>query len=200
MVSDTETVRVILARRSIRIFTSREVSDRDLTTILRAANQAPSAHNLQSWRLFVVRGMSKLQLVALAREKANAFPRPASTLLRMAAKSISSAPVVIIVVNSGKFERPGALTFGQFAGVNNFFSTMEIQSSSAAVQNMLLAAESLGLASVWLGILSLLKEEIFLLTGDGKGEFLAVVPIGYALGTPGPLNKKPLEHVVSFLD
>lgn len=48
MVSDTETVRVILARRSIRIFTSREVTDQDLTTILRAANQAPSAHNLQS--------------------------------------------------------------------------------------------------------------------------------------------------------
>lgn len=198
--SDNETIRVISARRSRRIFAFREVSEHDLLTILRAANQAPSAHNQQSWRFMVARGESKQRLAALARGKANEFPRPYSTLLRMAAKTISSAPVVVVVVNSGKFERPGALELGPFVGGNNFISIMEIQSSAAAVQNMLLAAESLGLASVWLGILSLLKEEIFSLVGDGKGEFLAVVPIGYALGRAVPPHKKPLEYVVNFLE
>lgn len=198
--SDNETIRVISARRSRRIFAFHEVSEYDLSLILRAANQAPSAHNQQSWRFIVLRGESKQRLTALARGNANAFPRPSSTLLRMAAKSISSAPVVVVVVNSGKLKRSGSLAFGPLAGKNNIFSTMEIQSSAAAVQNMLLAAESLGLASVWLGILSLLREEIFSLVGDGEGEFLAVVPIGYALGTAKPPHKKPLEYVVSFLE
>ena len=42
----------------------------------------------------------------------------------------------------------------------DFFRTMEIQSSAAAVENLLLAATSLGLGSVWLGILYLIKDEV----------------------------------------
>ena len=40
----------------------------------------------------------------------------------------------------------------------DFFRTMEIQSSAAAVENILLAAASLGLGTVWLGILYLIKD------------------------------------------
>jgi nitroreductase len=42
----------------------------------------------------------------------------------------------------------------------DFFRTMEIQSSAAAVENLLLAATSLGIGSVWLGILFLMKQEV----------------------------------------
>ena len=53
--SINETLRAIENRRSIRIFTKEEVSDSQVTILLRAANEAPSAHNQQSWRFVVMR-------------------------------------------------------------------------------------------------------------------------------------------------
>ena len=73
---------------------------------------------------------------------------------------------------------------------------MEIQSSAAAVENLLLAATSMGLGAVWLGILYLIKEQILDFLREPQGEFMAVIPVGRPLRpTQGP-NKKPLENVI----
>jgi nitroreductase len=78
---------------------------------------------------------------------------------------------------------------------------MEIQSSAAAVQNLLIAATSIGLSTVWLGILVLIKNEVLRFIGEPEGEFMAVIPVGYAAKTiagAGP-DKKPLNTVVRYL-
>ena len=72
----------------------------------------------------------------------------------MAARSIAGAPAVIAIANTGDLIRHGTQLFKvEKEMAHDFFRTMEIQSSAAAVQNLLLAATSLGLATVWLGIL-----------------------------------------------
>ncbi|HDQ40819.1 MAG TPA: nitroreductase family protein [Desulfonatronum sp.] len=198
--SDNETLRTIAARRSIRLFTDQEVDDIVVTSILTAANQAPSAHNQQSWRFVVVRGQKKAELASLAVSRAGDFPKPSSSLLRMAARSISSAPVVVAIVNTGDLIARGENLFKlDHPGVRDFFRTMEIQSSAAAVQNLLLAATSLGLGSVWLGILFLIKEDVRRFLGEPEGEFMAVIPLGYTdRSTKGP-NKVPAEEVTRYL-
>jgi nitroreductase len=45
----------ILARKSVRAFKNREVSDEIITRLLEAARHAPSANNFQEWRFVVVR-------------------------------------------------------------------------------------------------------------------------------------------------
>src|SRR5512141_1646155 len=148
-------------RRRVRTFTEQPVPDSHIKMLLQAANQAPSAHNQQSWRFIVVRGESKRSLAKLVTAQATQIPRPASALLRMAALSIISAPVVIAVVNTGDLiSRGDTLLKGKPDITHDFFRTMEIQSSAAAVENMLVAATSLGLATVWLGILFLIKNDI----------------------------------------
>ena len=82
----------------------------------------------------------------------------------------------------------------------DFFRTMEIQSSAAAVENLLLAATSLGLGSVWLGILFLIKHEVLAFLGEPNGEFMAVIPVGYAAKTTEGPKKRPLENIVRNLD
>ncbi len=82
----------------------------------------------------------------------------------------------------------------------DFFRTMEIQSSAAAVQNLLLAATSIGLATVWLGILYLIKDEVLQFLGEPKGEFMAVVPVGYAATSNQGPRKEPLEMKARYLD
>lgn len=194
-----ETQRTIEARRSTRMFAPQDINWDDIVKILKSANQAPSAHNKQSWRFIVIRGTSKRALASLVNERASQFNKPSSTLLRMAARSISSAPVVIAVLNTGELVNYATKSFEGITNLSELFKIMEIQSSAAAVQNMLLAATSLGLGSVWLGILCLIKEDVFKLLELQEGEFMAVVPVGYAQRENVTPRKKSLESIVSFL-
>jgi nitroreductase len=190
----------IKRRRSVRIFLDKPVSARDLETILNAANQAPSAHNQQSWRFIVLRGKKKNELAGLINEKAADFTKPSTTLLRLASRSIASAPVVIAVANSGQLIARGTELFKVDKNTaKDFFRIMEIQSSAAAVQNLLIAATSLGLATVWLGVLILIKNDILRLLGEPEGEFMAVIPVGYAVKVNQGPKKQPLNMVVKYL-
>jgi nitroreductase len=196
-----DTLKTIEKRHSIRSFTEQPVSERDLTAILEAANQAPSAHNQQAWRFVVVKGEKKADLAALVSSRAGDFPKASSALLRMAARSIKSAPVVIAVVNTGELISHGTNLFRLNANQSlDFFRTMEIQSSAAAVQNMLLAATSLGLSTVWLGVLFLIKDEVIEFFGEPEGEFMAVIPVGYAARESQGPGKRPLEMQVRVLE
>ena len=196
-----DTLGSMYRRRSIRAFADRPVPEGHIMAVLRAANQAPSAHNQQSWRFIVVRGEKKKELAGLVTSRAAGFARPASTLLRMAARSILGAPAVIAVANTGELIARGTSLFkvDEEAG-QDFFRTMEIQSSAAAVENLLVAAASLGLATVWLGILYLIKDQVLRFLVEGQGEFMAVVPIGYAARTPAGPKKIPMEHLVRYLE
>ena len=168
--------------------------------LLDAANKAPSAHNQQSWRFIVLRGQKKQALADLVTAKCDCFPRPASTLLRMAARSIAGAPVVIAVANTGGLINHGTDLFKVNKEMaHDFFRTMEIQSSAAAVENMLLAATSLGLSTVWLGILFLIKDDVLWFLEEPSGEFMAVVPVGYAARSGGGPQKQPFDMKAKYL-
>jgi len=198
--STNETIKTIYQRRSIRQFKDKPVEESLIQAVLDAANQAPSAHNKQSWRFIVIRDEKKQQLAQLVSQRASDFPKPSSAILRMAARTILSAPVVIGVMNTGTLIRHGTELFNIEHDVSgDFFRTMEIQSSAAAVENLLLAATSLGLGSVWLGILYLIKDEVLSFLGEAHGEFMAVIPLGYPQrGHDGP-RKKALDYVVKDL-
>jgi nitroreductase len=183
------------------MFTNKPISDAHLQIILNAANMAPSAHNQQSWRFIIIKGEKKRELVELVNSKAAEFPKSSSVLLRMASRSIAGAPAVIAVANTGELIEHGTKLFQiERDRAYDFFRTMEIQSSAAAVQNLLLAATSLGLATVWLGILFLIKDEVLQLLEQPQGEFMAVIPIGYpAKESKGP-EKRPLDIIVKHFN
>ena len=198
--SKNDTLLSIKSRRSMRIFIDTPISDSDLQTILHAANQAPSAHNQQSWRFIVLKGQKKSDLVSLISAKAAGFPRPSSVLLRMASRSIATAPIVIAVANTGELIERGTELFKvDKKTAHDFFRIMEIQSSAAAVQNLLIAATSLGLATVWLGVLVLIKNDILRFLGEPEGEFMAIIPVGYASKQSVSPKKRPLNMVVRYL-
>ena len=198
---NNETIETINKRHSTRKFVEKEVSREDIETILNAANKAPSAHNKQSWKFIVITGEKKKELADLVNTRIVDFPRPSSVLLRMAGRSISSAPAVIAVANTSELINHGTDLFNiDKSDAKDFFRTMEIQSSAAAVENLLLAANSIGLSTVWLGILILIKDDVLQLLGEPEGEFMAVIPVGYS-ANPGKSPKKvSLDTVVKYLD
>ncbi len=195
-----ETLRTIKDRHSVRTFTRDDVTDEEISLLLQAANAAPSAHNQQAWRFIILRGEKKQELAQLVTTRSVAFPRPAAALLRMGAKSILSAPVVIAVANTGDLIKHGTELFKvEKETAHDFFRTMEIQSSAAAVENLLLAATSLGLGTVWLGVLYLIKDEVLRFLGEPGGEFMAVVPVGHPAKVSCGPTKQPVEMKIRSL-
>lgn len=112
----------ILARRSIRKYTDQSVPEDMINDLLRAAMSAPSAGNQQPWQFVVIRNRSILNDITTV--------HPYSSMLK-------EAPCAILVC--GDLNRETHKGYW-------------VQDCSAATQNILLAANSLGLGSVWLGV------------------------------------------------
>lgn len=59
-----ELINTILARRSIRKYTTQPVDKNDIQTMLEAAMAAPSASNLKPWHFIVITNRQKLDKLA----------------------------------------------------------------------------------------------------------------------------------------
>ena len=113
----------ILRRRSIRKFTEQKLSSDQIRSLLEAAMAAPTAVNLKPWKFIVVEDENGLSEL----RKALPFGK-------------IGAPCAIVVCGDlQSVKRPLTERFW-------------IQDCSAASQNLLLAATSLGLGSVWCGV------------------------------------------------
>jgi nitroreductase len=117
-----ETLEAIYTRRSIRKYKKEEVSGEIINEMLNAAMMAPSARNTQSWQFIVVRKRELLDKLAE---------------IHPYAKMLMEAPLAILVCGDKSLEESEP-----YLCIN----------CSAATQNILLAAHSLGLGSVWLGV------------------------------------------------
>jgi len=76
--------------------------------------------------------------------------------------------------------------------------SFDTQSIGAAVQNMLIAAQDLGLGTLWMGdVWSAYRQlEAWL---EEPGELVAAVALGFAAEQPPPRPRRPLSEVVRWL-
>lgn len=116
------TLETINKRRSIRKFTDKEITDGQITALLKAAMLAPTGRNIQEWEFLVIKNKETLKKI---------------TTVHPYAGMLAEADAAIIVC--GNMEKEGA---------ENFW----VGDCGAATQNILLAATDMGLGSVWLGV------------------------------------------------
>lgn len=113
----------ILSRRSIRRFTEEKVGESQIKLLLEAAMSAPTAMNMKPWHFIVIE--DPLRLAELRK-----------------------------VLPFGKIEAPLAISIcGNLRSVKKLVTErFWVQDCSAATQNLLLAANALGLGAVWCGV------------------------------------------------
>jgi nitroreductase len=128
-----ETIQTIQRRRSIRAYENRPLLNDELEAILLAGQYAPTAMGQQPWHFTVVENQELLE--ALQRECKNVFLFSDNAALREAASNegyhvFYHAPALVIISGDSCAIAPQ-------------------QDCVLAMENMLLAATSLGIASCW---------------------------------------------------
>ena len=123
---------IIANRRSIRKFKKDSIKEELIEAILDAGNKAPSAKNLQQWRFHVYQKEAKDELVKFILEefdKISSDPRVHPSA-KYSFQIMDKAPVTILVFTAKVMDHP---------------ARPDIQSVSAAIQNMLLKAQEIGI-------------------------------------------------------
>jgi len=152
----------IASRRSVRSYTSQPVPDEMVEQLLRAAMAAPSAKDYRPWEFVVIRDRAMLDTLA--------------SKLKYA-KMLAEAPLAIVVCGRRVTQMPdGSLRE----------NPLWVHDAGAATENLLLAAEALGLGAVWTAAFDgfdergdIVREALFL---PDEVRTLCVVPIGFPAG------------------
>ncbi|PKG33281.1 nitroreductase family protein [Methanoregula sp.] len=176
-----DVLKAISKRRAVRQYRPDAVSWEQVHALLDAANQAPSGLNRQPWEFLVVTGkkireMGKSYHSTLTEYLNNWEASPMSRSLSRDefirfSKTYGGAPVVIVVLVKAD-------------PIPNFRKA-DLESASAAMQNLLLAATALGLGTCWMtGPIHDEKTLRAILAIPGDREIVAVTPLGYPAGIP----------------
>jgi nitroreductase len=185
----------IATRRSIRRFKDTPVPDDTLECILMAGIQAPSGKNRQPWRFIVVQGERRAEMIRILRAgiaQARAEGEdPGSS--EWTANVMAQAPVTVFITQPDGIPPWEPHSAGQM-----FDDVVDIQSIGAAIQNMLLAANDLGLGSLWICDVFYAYSDLMDWLGE-KGELIAAVSFGYPDEHPAARPRKPVNEVVRWL-
>lgn len=181
----------IKSRRTVKRFDPEKVPPADLVdAVIEAGTWAPNHHMTEPWRFVVVTGEARARLgQALA---AGLVATSAETVSseRMAQESAKplSAPVIVTLVASP-------------ASGQNIVPQEELVAAGAALQNMLLAAYSLGLAGFVRTGAHAYSQEVGRFFELAPGETLVgMVYLGYSVGPLPPGKRTPFREKVKRLD
>jgi nitroreductase len=172
-----DTLAVQLAHRSVRKFLPHPVSDEHLAALVAAAQSASTSSNLQPWSVIAVRDpQRKARLAALANNQ----------------QFINEAPLFLIwVADLGRARRLAQRAGTPLDGADYLETTIiGFVDTALAAQNAVVAAESFGLGTVFVGALRNHPEEVAAELGLAPH---TVATFGLAVGTPDPAENAGIK-------
>jgi nitroreductase len=175
-----ELIKAIKERRTIRKYRPDPVPEEALKAVMEAARWAPSWANTQCCEVIVVRDPK------VKSELAEALPKGNPAL-----SSVTDAPLLLVLC--GKKGISGYYR-GQVATVRGDWSMFDL---GLATQNLCLAAYSLGLGTVIIGLFDQKKVEALLGVPQGV-EVVAMTPLGYPAAEGATPKRKEISEFVFY--
>ncbi len=202
-----DVIEAIRARRSIRRFKTEPVPRALVERLLEAATLAPSGKNLQPWSFLVLEGEKKNRAAAILLEiveRRRIRGEPTGSA-EASARVMTEAPVTILVYDRvwrtdlpgpPGIEDPEPITDDGIG--NRPLNIVDLQSIGAAIQNMLLAAQDLGLGTLWICDALLAHEEIGGLVGRQQA-LIAAIAVGYPAESPGVRPRRHWRELTEWM-
>ncbi|WP_255990015.1 NADPH-dependent oxidoreductase [Chitinolyticbacter albus] len=175
------TLETLLAHRSVRAFTNRALPAGTLELLVAAAQSAPSSSNLQVWSVIAIEDPArKARLAALANNQAH----------------IVEAPLLLLfTADLARLKRVAGQRSEPIAGLDYLDTlVMGFIDAALAAQNALVAAESLGLGTVYIGALRNKPEAVAEELGLPEQVFPA---FGLVVGHPDPARPASVKPRLS---
>lgn len=137
---DEHVFEVIRQRRSVGQVTQQEPKRAQIERILEAATYAPSHHVTEPWQFFVLTGAAREELGRIM---------AASLRLRLPDHTSEKAQMQLLRERNKPLRAPVIITVAMMMQNMQGMLIENIEAAGAAVQNMLLAAQEMGLATLW---------------------------------------------------
>ena len=192
--------------RAMRRLDTRPVPEELLRELISAANQAPSGSNTQGARWIVVRDPQvKQRLADLNRQGVETYLAPLidnpGSLSHQSGDKRKRMVDAVVWQKDHMHEIPAliiaCMEFG--ATANSDMIARGSGSIWPGIQNLLLAARALelGAAPTTLALNDRKAVAEVLKLPDSMAAY-ALIPVGYPLGTFGPVTRKPLKEILRF--
>lgn len=191
------------SRRSIRAFEEREIPPELVEKVIEAGITAPSGSNFQGWRVRIVRERAAMERLSSIVDKkiekiAAAWEEGLlkKELLKYTANFtfFDKAPLILMLYFRNRYQGADYF-FGE--GINLYKGSGALLSLGMMMQNMMLAAESLGLGSCTLTGPLLASDEIEAeFPSPNKHELGALLLLGYPKGRPQGPGRKSLKRFI----
>ena len=193
---------LIKKRKTIRKYKNKAISKKILAKIFDAGIWGPSVPSflrIQPWKFIVIEHKKeKGEISDSLLKKSKTIGAGANILLHQAADVISGAAAIVVIYNSGEldlYSKKFRMIFEKFSKI---IKEAEAAAISAAIQNMILVSESLGIGSCWLDTPLFCEKEINKILKIDK-KLVAILTLGYAdeLGRRSP--RKPISESVKII-
>ena len=191
-----QTIEAIARRRSIRKFRDQELPEGSLMKILEAATLAPSGKNAQPWRFVVVGRDRRAEMVSILREGIQSFADRFEEDVGSSgatARVMEQAPVTVFVFNPNGVHPWLTRSIDQ-----SYHELVDVQSVGAAIENMLLAAQDMGLGSLWICDVFYAYSELLEWLGESS-QLVAAVSFGIPAESPEARPRLSVDEVTRWL-
>ncbi len=182
---------IVQHRRSARIYKSGKVTEAQLESVLEAARWAPSGANTQPWEFVVTRDRKKMKRVReiYAREWSQRKLEDPVNYKGIKKDYVGDVSVLVLVCGDARTKLV-YLTTRQPADREKLFQA----SVANAVQQMMLAAASMNLGTVWVSVREEVEPELReLFKVPEPLRLLWIVPIGHARNWPKAQRRRPIS-------
>jgi len=175
-----DVLEAIRGRRSIRAFTAEPVAEDVLAAVLEAGRLAPSWKNTQAWRFVVVRDSAVKQELA----------QKAVALGNRGINAIKNAPIVIAAC--AELDKSGCSDGRPETDKGGSWYLFDV---ALALENMVLAAWSFGLGTLFVGRLDAKIAEGILGVPPGYA-FVVLMALGHPDERPEARPRKAMAEIV----
>ena len=171
----------IMNRKSVRNFTGEKLTEEQITTLLKAAMAAPSAINIQPWRFVVIDDEAIINDLFADGWKPEMF--------------LKAGAIIVVCGETTVMRKPWGKPDAEPVETENIFW---YEDCAAATENLLLAAEALGLGATWTAGYPAEDRVNKIAPALGRPENvkpLAIVPVGVPAVDEQPKDKWDPEKI-----
>ena len=191
-----ETYKCIISRRSIRNYNQKKITKKDFINLIKAASMAPSGGNAQPWYFYIIRNkkiIQKMKNIVLKYQDSVIFAKKYGTFF-------NASYIISVCVNMDK-RWYHSKNYKKVRSEDDVFDNSDYFSVAAAIQNILLSANSINIGTCWCNTSTTYRKKLEkLLNIKPPYRMIANITLGYYnKKTIAPL-RQPLKKIFNFVN